>query len=325
MNDLFMCLDDFASSCKAKGLSLKSIRSYEQSVTLFILYLEREKGLNRLIDVNEKNVREYILYLQDRGKYTVVSDNFTAKINNPSARRDHNKKVSIATINNYLRNIKVFFNWARDNRLMKKDIVKNIKQIKTDRKPKEFISDRAFKLLLNNIDISKYHEFRDYIIIQLLLDTGMRIGECLALNEEDLDLKRKTIILRAENTKAKKTRYVYYSSTMEKYLKRWLHHRDRYLDSEYLFPTIRGTLLDISNFEKNLKKYGERVEINITPHQIRNNFAKRFLLNGGNIFALSKILGHSSVEVTEKAYLDLDDEDIRRAYVNFSPLTNLRK
>lgn len=325
MNDFYNHLDDFTSSCKAKGLSVKSIRSYEQSLTLFILYLEREKGLNRLIEVNEKHIREYVLYLQNRGKYTVVSDNFTTKINNPSARNDHSKDVSISTINNYIRNIKVFFNWAKASRIIKKDIVKNIKQIKTERKPKEFINDREFKLLLNNIDISKYHEFRDYVIIQLILDTGMRIGECLALKEDDLDIKRNTILLRAENTKGKKTRYVYYSSVMEKYLKRWLQCRDKYLDTEYLFPTIRGTILDIRNFEKNLKKYGERIGINITPHQIRNNFAKRFLLNGGNIFALSKILGHSSVEVTEKAYLDLDDEDIRRAYINFSPLAHIKK
>lgn len=325
MYDFYNYLDDFTASCKAKGLSIKSIRSYEQSITLFILYLEREKKINKIIDVTEKHIKEYILYLQDRGKYTVVSDKFSTKINNPSKRKDHNKEISLATINNYIRNIKVFFNWAKNTRVIKKDIVKNVKQIKTDRKPKEFINDREFKSLLNSIDISKYHEFRDFIIIQLLLDTGMRIGECLSLKESDFDLKRNTILLRAENTKGKKTRYVYYSNVMDKYIKRWLQYRDKYLDTEYIFPTIRGTMLDIRNFEKNLRKYGERVEINITPHQIRNNFAKRFLLNGGNIFALSKILGHSSVEVTEKAYLDLDDEDIRRVYVNYSPLNNLKK
>jgi integrase/recombinase XerD len=324
MHDFYIHLDDFTSTCKAKGLSTKTIRSYEQTLTLFILYLEREKGLNKIVDVSEKHIRDYILYLQQRGKYTVVSNNFTAKFNNPSARNDHNKQISLTTINNYIRNIKVYFNWLSENRIIKKDIVKNIRQIKVDRKPKEFINDREFKQLLINIDISKYPEFRDYIIIQLLLDSGMRIGECLSLLEDDLDLKRKVILLRAENTKGKKTRYVYYSPVMEKYLKRWLQYKDRYLDSEYLFPTIRGTVLDVRNFDKNLKKYGQRIGINITPHQIRNNFAKRFLLNGGNIFALSKILGHSSVEVTERAYLDLDDEDIRKAYINFSPLSNLK-
>lgn len=56
-----------------------------------------------------------------------------------------------------------------------------------------------------------------------------------------------------------------------------------------------------------------------------NNFARRFLLSGGNLLILSKILGHSSVNVTEQAYLDLQDEDLKRKYQNYSPLMNLRK
>jgi integrase/recombinase XerD len=81
------------------------------------------------------------------------------------------------------------------------------------------------------------------------------------------------------------------------------------------------------NFEKNLKKYCIRVKLNesITCHQIRNNFAKRFLLSGGDIFILSKILGHSSVTVTEQAYLDVTTEDIQKSYLKFSPLENMRK
>ena len=58
---------------------------------------------------------------------------------------------------------------------------------------------------------------------------------------------------------------------------------------------------------------------------LRNNFAKRFLMNGGSIYALSRILGHSSVVVTEKAYLDLDDEDLRQNYIPYSPLEQLKK
>ena len=79
MNDFYTYLDDYTSSCKAKGLSIKSIRSYEQSLTLFILYLERVEGLNKLIEGNEKHIRKYDTYLQERGKYTVVSDNFSTK------------------------------------------------------------------------------------------------------------------------------------------------------------------------------------------------------------------------------------------------------
>lgn len=58
---------------------------------------------------------------------------------------------------------------------------------------------------------------------------------------------------------------------------------------------------------------------------LRNNFAKRFLMKGGDIYTLSRILGHSSVKVTEKAYLDLDQDDLRSNYQRYSPLANLRR
>ena len=77
---------------------------------------------------------------------------------------------------------------------------------------------------------------------------------------------------------------------------------------------------------KNFRKYTLRVGIkNSHPHQLRNNFAKRFLMQGGDIYTLSRILGHSSVTVTEKAYLDLTDEDIGKTYQKFSPLANLKE
>lgn len=325
MSNLFETLDDFTFNCKVRNLSDKTIRSYEQTLTLFIMYLEREKEITKVVQVTQKHIVEYIDYLRARGKYTVVSDNFSTTINNPSARTDYNKKVSDITVNNYVRNIKVFFNWAYNEKIIKKDIVKDIKLKKVDRTPKNYIEDKEFKQLLNTLDISKYPEFRDYSVINLLLDTGMRIGETLALTEEDFDFKHNTIDLRTEITKGKSHRQVYYSNNMAQILKRWLNFRDKFINSEYFFCTLRGTQLDIRNFEKNLTKYGKRIELDITPHQLRNNFAKRFLMNGGNIYSLSKILGHSSVEVTEQAYLDLTDADIRKTYLHFSPLANMKR
>lgn len=84
--------------------------------------------------------------------------------------------------------------------------------------------------------------------------------------------------------------------------------------------------LQIASFESNFKVYGERIgKKDIHPHILRNNFAKRFLMNGGNIYTLSQILGHSSVQVTEQCYLDLKMEDLRQQYQRFSPLMNLKK
>ncbi len=144
-------------------------------------------------------------------------------------------------------------------------------------------------------------------------------------DETDVNFNDRSIFLPADNTKGKKDRYVFFSPQMATELKRWLQYRDRYKDSEYLFCTIRGTMLQVHSFESNFTVYGERIgKKDIHPHMIRNNFAKRFLMNGGDIYTLSKILGHSSVQVTEECYLDLETEDLRKQYQRFSPLMNLK-
>ena len=120
--------------------------------------------------------------------------------------------------------------------------------------------------------------------------------------------------------------FVFYSERMAKLINRWIKFKDALKDTELLFPTQRTTMLTAAKFEKNFRFYRERARIkkNITLHTLRNNFGRRFLLNGGYIFMLSKILGHSSVTVTEKAYLDIMTEDIREKYKRFSPLENMK-
>lgn len=305
-------VDDFMNYCDYKGLSPKSMKSYEQTLRLFIRYLndksEEENSktkITRTEEIKENHIKEYLENIKERGKYTVVSNDNSKKMNNPQNRRDFGKKVSLATVNNYTRNLRVYFNYMYDNRLIKQNPMKNIKAIKTPRKAVGYMEDKDFNNLLKCFDLSKFHEYRDYVITQLIFDTGMRLGECLAIRDEtDINFTDRTIFLPAENTKGKKDRYVFFSIKMATELKRWLQYRDRYKDSEYCFCTIKGTKLKGSNYEKNFTKYGERIgKREIHPHQLRNNFAKRFLMNGGDIYTLSKILGHSSVQVTEQAYL----------------------
>jgi integrase/recombinase XerD len=123
-------------------------------------------------------------------------------------------------------------------------------------------------------------------------------------------------------TKGNKERYVYFSQVMARELNHYLKFKDRYTETELLFPTTRNTLLSIHSFEKQLKQAGEEAGISVHPHQIRNNFARHYLLNGGDFYTLSRILGHSSVTVTEQAYMDLTREEIAKKYQQHSPLSN---
>lgn len=312
----------FLEACELKGLSMKTIGSYEQTLRLFMQHLYKI-GIERTENVTHLTIQGYIQEIRRRGKYTAVT-NQDAR-NYPENRPDYGKQVSDVTINNYLRNLRVFFNWCVDEDILRKSPIKRGDFTKTDHKPLEFISDDDFKRLLRALDISKFSEYRDFVIVQLLLDTGMRISECLMIKVNDLNLVKRFIWLPAKNTKGKRGRSVFFSEKMAGQIRKWIKYKDRYRDSDFLFCINNGKPLQANNFEANVRKYAKRVGLkNVHPHVFRNNFAKRFLMNGGDIYTLSRILGHSSVTVTEQAYLDLTQEDLAELYRRHSPLKNMR-
>ena len=319
-------IDQFMEYCTDKRLSIKTMKSYEQTLVIFSRYLKEECHLSNCKEVTESHIRDYISYLRERGKYTVTGNPSSNSTNYPDRRRDNGDTVSDVTINNYIRNIRVFFNFLEEERYIKKNPMARIKLIRTGRKPLTYLDDSDFKKLINCLDVSKFSEYRDRIIMLTLLDTGMRIGECLETLIENVDLKENNIYLPSEITKGKKGRYVFFSPQLNSQLRRWLQFQDRYKETDYLFCTNDGKSLQISNFETNMRKYAKRVNLaDVHPHVLRNNFAKRFLLNDGDIYTLSRILGHSSVTVTEKAYLDLNTNDLKQQYMKSSPLARMGK
>ena len=317
--------DEFMLYCRSTQLREKTMSSYEQTLHLFGRWLADELKIYTVDKVTENVIRRYIDDLMVRGKYTFYVNDLSKKKNYPDRRRDYRKPVSVTTINNYIRNIRVFFNWMEREYIIHKNPMKRIRQLKHNRQAKVFLSDEDLKKLLSKFDKSYFTEHRDYVMIMLMLDSGMRLGECSTVLVTDLELARKRINLRAEETKGRKDRTVYFSPRTETVIRRWLQFKDRYVESDYLFPVKEhGGSIGVGNFETNFKRYILRAGLNeeYTPHCLRNNFAKRCLMNGMDIFTLSKILGHSSVEVTEQAYLDLTDDDISKQYHRASPLSN---
>jgi len=327
ITDLEYTIEDYLTSCDMRNLSSKTIKSYDQSLKLFTKYLLEEYKITSIKQLKKIHIEEYVKFTKEKGKYSFVTNNDSKLKNHPQNRKDYEKKVSVSTVNNYLRNIKAFINWCVSERLLKDNIAKNVKHLKASRKPKEQLSDQEYKRLIGSLDTTKYVEFRDYTIINTIMDSGMRLGETLALQIQDVDLVRRAVIINADNAKSKRDRVVFFSRKTSQLLRRWISYKDRYFETDILFPTNRCGQLKVMNFEKNFKKYITLCGIKkyVTPHSLRNNFGRRFLVNGGDIFTLSKILGHSSVAVTEQAYADLSDEDIRKNYQRFSPIENMDK
>lgn len=101
----------FIDYCQSKQLRPKTMKSYEQALQLFARWLREEMGSDDVDDVKEPHIRSYIIDLQKRGKYTFCVSDRSKAANHPQNRRDYRQPVSNITINNYLRNLRVFFTW----------------------------------------------------------------------------------------------------------------------------------------------------------------------------------------------------------------------
>lgn len=316
---MYNALEDFLNECEIKHLSMKTIKSYNANIMMFIRYCEN-KGITDVEDVRHQTIVNYIDFLLKRDVYDVGYE----IIPELAKRVTEGHKISKITINGYIRCLRVWFNYLTEYDYVVKNPMSKIKQLKVDRPPVDFVTDEEFAKLLKNLDKSSTVEYRDGVLIQFLLDTGCRIGETLMIKKEDIDFSKNRIYLPWEHTKGKKARYVFFSDEMRKTLKAYLRHIERFIKSDLLFPNLYGKQMQINSIESNIREYGRRIGVNITPKTFRNNAAKRMLLNGMDIFTVSKILGHSSVQVTEKAYMDLDADDIRSEYLKYSPIKNMK-
>jgi integrase/recombinase XerD len=157
-------VEAFMGACDRKGLSAKTMKSYEQTLRLFGLFLA-ERGITQTEEIRHPHIEAYIDTVRERGKYTVCAVQEPVSPNYPERRRDYGKKVSPVTINNYLRNMKAFFNWCVREELIRKNPIKPDDTIKVERKPLAFVTDTEFKKLLACLDTSKFSEYRDSVIM----------------------------------------------------------------------------------------------------------------------------------------------------------------
>jgi len=138
-------------------------------------------------------------------------------------------------------------------------------------------------------------------VMMIMLDSGTRIGETLSIEGDQINLLERTIHLPAEKTKGRKSREVFFSYKTEKEFRKWLQYKERRCKSPYAFPVkSSGRMMTVSQYETNFRKYVDRAGITkrVSPHTLRNNFAKRCLLSGMDIYTLARIIESSSSENT---------------------------
>ena len=167
---------------------------------------------------------------------------------------------------------------------------------------------------------------RNLAILLLLLDTGIRVSELVNIDLNDVNIPEGCVKIRV--AKGGKERLVPIGSLVQKSLWKYIHqYRPKPLTQQItrLFLSERGLPLAKNGVQQMLRRYGHRAgltNVRCSPHTFRHTFAQNYLLNGGDIFSLQKILGHSSL-ASVRLYLNLFAIDVKKQHLRFSPVDNL--
>jgi integrase/recombinase XerD len=161
------------------------------------------------------------------------------------------------------------------------------------------------------------------VILLLLLDTGMRIGELLGLKVSDVHERFVKVF-----GKGRREREIGVHPEVSKLLWKYIHKHRRPVDQEeqVLFLSKGGkplTFIGVQNLIKRIQHRSGLDGIKFTPHVFRHTFAKMYLDQGGDLFKLSRELGHSGVEITKKYLEDFSSSEARKDHTAFSPIANV--
>jgi integrase/recombinase XerD len=166
-------------------------------------------------------------------------------------------------------------------------------------------------------------QVRNHAIILTLLDTGIRLGELLRLNWEDVDLGG--FAIRIRHGKGEKERHVFMGRCLHRALRRWLDLRGVALQQGPLYVTRPGVRLEKRIVQRIVARTAEGSGLtgtSVHPHLLRHTFATHYIMNGGDPFSLQRILGHSDIKTT-MIYVNLAGVGLREAHAKASPVDRL--
>lgn len=252
----------FLAAKRIEGCSEKSLKYYES--TILALLDDLEKDVKHIVT---DDIRTYLTEYQSR------------------------KQSSKVTIDNIRRILSSFFSWLEDEDYILKSPVRRIHKVKTGTNIKETYTDEALELMRDNCT-----ELRDLAIIDMLASTGMRVGEMVLLNREDIDFNERECVVFG---KGDKERIVYFDARTKIHLLNYLNSRND--DNPALFVSLQKPYnrLQISGVEVRLRQYGKRLGLNkVHPHKFRRTLATMAIDKGMPIEQLQQLLGHRRIDTT---------------------------
>lgn len=255
-------VESFLSSKRLEGCSEKTLHYYESTIQI-------------LLDKVQKHVKH--VTTDDLRKYLTDYQN------------DH--KSSRVTIDNIRRILSSFFSWLEDEDYIVKSPVRRIHKVKSATTIKETYSDESLELMRDNCN-----SLRDLALIDILASTGMRVGELVLLNVDDINFNERECVVFG---KGDKERIVYFDARTKIHLQNYINSRND--ENKALFVSIKKPYnrLSIGAIETIIRNLGKQLDLpKAHPHKFRRTLATKAIDKGMPIEQLQKLLGHQKIDTT---------------------------
>jgi len=298
-DDFLENLNAFLSDLKFRGRSEYTLEYYRRELRKFMYTLEEQRLNTRLRAITGDLIRdEYVRYMyEERG-------------------------VKHATVAASLRALKAFFNWSIQRGVVNHNPMEDI----TIGEPKaptiETFTRDQIRDILSQPDLKLFVGLRDFTIMILLLETGVRVRELCDIKINDIRISDEQILIDGKNGE---DRLVPIQTQTKRALKRYLKARGR-SPVDWLFITVDDEKMNRDSVRRRIAKYGRMANIEnvrCSPHTFRHTFAKMSVQNGADLFSLQRILGHKTLDMVRR-YVNMFGSDIKEAHNRFSPVENLR-
>ncbi len=309
LNDMESLAQGYILNCRCEGKSPKTISIYGLVLKNFLWFCQQNHYPTEPNSINADHIREFLWYLSSSTNRWGTA--------NPRTK----KPASKTTVSDYHRSLRTFFKWLEREQLITDNPFNHLKTPKTDNKIIQALTPNEVKLLLKTCSGKNAFDTRNKAILSILLDCGLRISELAGLTLEDVSLDNGTLLVR--NGKGGKQRTVRIGTQAQKALWRYvsIYRKGGF---NRLFLNRVGEPLDVIGMTILIRRLGDKTKLKVHPHKLRHTFAISFLRAGGDAFSLQYLLGHSTLQMTQRYLQSLNADDAINAHRKFSPLDNMK-
>lgn len=298
--DINQAINHFLFHCEAKNLNKSTINFYKDKLQLFRNFISTLFELKDINSINVPIIKHFINWSKTQNK----------------------SNLATSTLRGNIVTLKIFFKFLYEEGYIKINPTEGIKLPKLQQKVIRILSEEQIKALLTIPDKNTFIGYRNYCILLTFLDTGIRLSELINLKINDIDWLTNTFFIVG---KGNKERQVPFSLILKKVLEKYIRLRGDIEGQNLLFVNQFGERLKPRRVQEFIKNYGRKAgitNVRVSPHTFRHTFATYWIKNGGDIFTLQRILGHTTLDMVRQ-YVYLGNKDIQTQHYKYSLLYNL--